>query len=416
MRNTILVIKHEIITTLQKPSFWVMTILFPAIVMLLSVGTQFLGQKAIDDAEESASSVEDTADGIPIGYVDEAGAIDDLPAWLPIGYLAAYPNADAVQAALDAGDLQQYYLIPKDFYETGEFILVDADFQPLRSSSNAEIFERILMENLIAREPLGLALDNPTPNINAHALAPPSSPDDDNPLTYFVPFVTLFVFFFIITTSSGFMLNSVTREKENRTAETLLVSLRPRELMLGKVIGLGCIALLQMSIWLGGGLLAIDRSNQFIQAAQDYTLPPGFVVWALLFFIFGYFLYAAILGSIGVMVPNAREGSQFTFVAILPLMIPLWFNVAFTESPDGPIATFLSLFPLTAPSAMMTRLTASSVPAWQILVSLAGLAITAYLFVLLSSKLFRADNLLSSDSFTWKRLTKELRRASTVQT
>ncbi|MFH1633745.1 MAG: ABC transporter permease [Chloroflexota bacterium] len=410
MRNTILIIKHEIITTLQKRSFWVMTILFPAIIMLLSVGSQFIGQKAIETAEESASSVEDTADGIPIGYVDEAGAIDALPAWLPSGYLAAYPDADAAQAALEAGSLRQYYLIPEDFYETGEFILVDSDFQPMRSSSNAEIFERILMENLIAKEPLGLVLDNPTPNINEYALAPPSGRDDDNPLTYFVPFVTLFVFFFIITTTSGFMLTSVTREKENRTAETLLVSLRPRELMLGKVIGLGCIALLQMSIWLGGGLLALDRSNQFIQGAQDYTLPPGFVVWALLFFIFGYFLYAAILGSIGVMVPNAREGGQFTFVAILPLMIPLWFNVAFTESPDGPVATFLSLFPLTAPSAMMTRLAASNVPTWQILVSLLGLALTAYLFVLLSSKLFRADNLLSSDSFSWKRLTKELRR------
>jgi ABC-2 type transport system permease protein len=174
--------------------------------------------------------------------------------------------------------------------------------------------------------------------------------------------------------------------------------------MLGKVVGLGVVALFQMSIWLGGSVLALDNSNQFFATASSYSLPSGFIIWAIAFFILGYFLYASILGSIGVLAPNAREGGQYTFVAILPLLVPLWFNYAFTDSPDGPVAIFLSLFPLTAPSSMMTRLTTGNVPIWQILLSLTGLTITAYLFVLLASRLFRADTLLSSESLSWKRI------------
>jgi ABC-2 type transport system permease protein len=207
------------------------------------------------------------------------------------------------------------------------------------------------------------------------------------------------------------MLNSVAAEKENRTAEILLTSLRPRELMLGKVIGLGFIALLQMAIWMGGGMFALERGSQLVELAAGFSLPPGFAIWAFLFFVLGYFLYSSAMGAIGTLSPNAREGGQYTFLVILPLLLPLWFNVAFTESPNGLVATSLSLFPLTAPTSMLTRLAAIEVPLWQVLVSLGGLAITTYFFILLSSRFFRADTLLSSEALNWKRLGREIGRS-----
>jgi ABC-2 type transport system permease protein len=411
MKNTLIIIKHEILTTLQKRSFWLMTFLFPAIIMGLSLGTQAVGEKAIVEAEEAASSVEQSSIGLAVGYVDQAGIINTIPDWIPPGFFASFKDEASARAAMESGEIRQFYLIPEDFIESGEYILVDVDFQPLRSSGNAEIFKDVINENLMVDQPFGLALINPTPTIEGHAIAPPIRPDEENPLTYFVPFAVLFIFFFVITTSSGFMLTSVSKEKENRTAEILLVSLKPRDLMLGKVIGLGVIALIQMSIWLGGGLIALDRGSQLLEGFQGYDLPSGFVLWAILFFILGYFLYASAMSIVGVLAPNAREAGQFTFLVLVPLMIPLWFNVAFTQSPEGTLVTFLSLFPLTAPTSMLTRLAAIPVPLWQILVSLGALALTSYLFVLLSSRLFRADTLLSNDSFSWKRLVKEVRKS-----
>ncbi len=410
MRNILLVIKYEIITTLQKRSFWILTFVFPVFILAISLGTQAIGGKALEEAEEEASSVEHQASlGTGVGYVDEAGIIEEIPVWIPADFFEQYSDRDSAKAALLVGAIRQYYFIPADFMETGEYLLIDSDYQPMRSTNNAEIFEEVIFTNLIEKDELGLILDNPTPGIQYHQLAPASGPDEDNPLTFIVPFATLFIFFFTITSSSGFMLTSVTREKESRTAEILLVSIKPRELMLGKVIGLGFVALLQMGIWMGGAIFSLNRSSEFIDAASTFSLPPGFAIWGILFFLFGYFLYASILGAVGALAPNAREGGQFTFIIILPLLIPIWFNVAFTESPNGPVATFLSMFPLTSIS-MVTRITATTVPLWQIFLSLGGLALTSYLIVLLSARFFQAETLLSSDSISLKRVFSALKR------
>ena len=103
MRNVLLIIKHEIITTLGKSSFWMMTFLFPAIILMLSVGMQMFGTKAIEDAEASASSIEQSTRGIPVGYVDESNVLDTLPEWVPDGYLERFPNESVAKTALDSG-------------------------------------------------------------------------------------------------------------------------------------------------------------------------------------------------------------------------------------------------------------------------------------------------------------------------
>jgi len=386
-----------------------MTVLFPIIILGLSIGTQTVGTRAIEEAAEVASSVEGTSSSLPIGLVDEPGILDPIPSWVPPGYLQCYPNQAAANHDLDNGVINQYYVIPASYYQTGDIVMYDRNFEPIKSSSNAEIIENIIIDALIAKEPIGELLNNPTERINGHALETPASFDQDDPIAFIVPLASLFIFFFSITTSAGFMLTSVTKEKESRTAEILLLSLAPHQLMLGKVVGLGIVALLQMLIWLSGALTALDRSNQILKAIGDFSLPNGFLITAIGFFIAGYLLYAAILGSIGVMAPNAREGSQFTFAAILPLLVPLWFNYAFSESPNGPLITFLSMFPFTSPSSMITRLILTDVPIWQILTSIILLLITAYIIILLASRLFRADTLLSNEGLSFKRIYKGLK-------
>jgi ABC-2 type transport system permease protein len=217
----------------------------------------------------------------------------------------------------------------------------------------------------------------------------------------------MFLFFFSLTQSSGLMLASVSKEKETRTAEVLLLSLRARELMLGKVIGLGLVAALQLGIWAIGGVLTLGRGSSI--AVTGYSLSISFLGWAVLYFGFGYLVYASALAAVGVLAPSAREGAQFTFIVLLPLMIPLWLISAFVEEPNGILVTVLSLFPLTAPLAMVTRLVSGSVPMWQPVVGLLGLAVTAYLFVLLAARLFRADTLLSTTSLSLRRFLDELK-------
>ena len=106
-----------------------------------------------------------------------------------------------------------------------------------------------------------------------------------------------------------------------------------------------------------------------------------------------------------------REGAQFTFIVMLPLLLPIWLNNAFTANPDGGLALIFSLFPLTAPTAMVARLTITQVPAWQLAVSLAGLLATTDGFILLSARFFRADTLLSNASLSFRSIVQQARQA-----
>jgi len=111
-----------------------------------------------------------------------------------------------------------------------------------------------------------------------------------------------------------------------------------------------------------------------------------------------------VMAAAGAIAPTAREGNQVIWLLVLPLLPTLMFGDLFVEEPNNPLTLVLSLFPFSAPSAMVTRLAVGEVPLWQIVVSVAGLALTTYLMVVLAARFFRADNLLSDAPFSWRRL------------
>ena len=344
-----------------------------------------------------------------IGFVDRAGIVQTLPPDLQDGQLQRYPDEAGAQAALQAGEVMQYYVIPVDFMDTGQVVIVTPQSSIFTSLQSYGVMEYVVDGNLLGDAALARLVMDPTAGVQVIAVGPETEKRSADPTTFGVSFVVMFILFFSITLSSGYMLQSVVKEKENRTAEVLLLSVRPVQLMLGKVLGLGALALLQVAIWLGGGMLVMGNGQSMLGSVGSIALPPGFVVMTVLYFLLGYLVYASALGALGALAPNVREGSQFTFVLILPLLLPIWFNQVFVQDPNGTLATALSLFPLTAPTAMVTRLAAGGVPAWQPIVGLFLLALTALGFIVLAARFFRADTLLSAESLNLRRLRRELR-------
>lgn len=410
MRNITLILKQEIKAVTGKRSFWIMTFVFPAFVLLLNVGMQVMATNTFGNSGDSFLSPGGEEGQVRAGYVDQAGLIAELPPAVPSSALQAYASEEAAQTALAEREIDHYYLIPADYLEVGELILVEREFRPFGNAGEA-LMSYVLNYNLTGDAALAAALLEPMGQVEAHSLAPaePAEANSNSMLAYVVPFLVLFIFFFLITMSSGYMLRSVSREKENRTMEVLLLSVRPRELMLGKILGLSVVALFQMAVWVGGGVLILNRGQQLLDMAGSFSLPSGFLFWALIYFLLGYLLYAALMGALGAMAPNAREAGQFTFIVLLPLMIPLWLNASLLNDPSGTLAVAFSLFPLTAPMAMMTRLASGSVPLWQLAASTAALALTTYALILFAARFFRADTLLSPAALHWGRLRSEWR-------
>ncbi len=407
MRNVLWVIKHEIMSTLGKPSFWVTTFVLPAVIMAFSFGAQFIGARMVDDEPEILSGAADI-ETRAIGYVDHAGIIAELPPGLPEHLVRAFRSESAAHLALEEGALSHYYVIAADYIESGAILVVDATFSPLGNIATTQLFRNIVNHNLLGDADLAMRVANPLARVRSVGMDAPESTEAEELTRFIVAFGALFILFFVLTMSSGFMLSSVAREKENRTVEVLLVSLRPRDLMLGKVLGLGVVALLQMAIWGGGSLWALLEGDALLAnfgvILETITLPPGFVIWGALYFLFGYILYASILGAIGALAPNARETGPFTFIAMSPLMAPMMLNPIFTTAPHSLPAVAFSLFPLTSPTSMLPRLAMGGVPFWQPALGLVLLAATTYGFVLLAASFFRADTLLSSATLDWGRL------------
>jgi ABC-2 type transport system permease protein len=196
------------------------------------------------------------------------------------------------------------------------------------------------------------------------------------------------------------MLSSITKEKENRVMEILISSIKPLELFTGKILGLGLVGLLQMVVWMSSALLLLRLGGNTLNLPQNLQLPPQIIVWGIVFFILGYLLYATIMASIGILVPNLKEASQATYVVIIPFLIPLMLVGAIIEKPNGILSTVLSLIPLTAPNTMMTRLAAATVPLWQLLVSIALMLVTIILLIRAVSSMFRAQHLLTGKKFS----------------
>jgi ABC-2 type transport system permease protein len=406
MRNILLVSRHEILTTLKKRSFWFLTIVFPGIIILINLIMQVATRSAFHDDPGIAPEINTAVS--TIGYIDRAGLISQIPPDVPSGLLLEIDNEAMALSMLQRGEIAHYFIIPVDFLESGRVLQIDDEVNPM-GSMNDRLLEYIVYYNLTGDEQLAKRLVRPAV-LNMVSLAPDTN-TDINSGAFLVPFATMFIFFLALSMSSSFMLQSVSQEKENRTVEILLVSINPRQLMVGKVLGFSMIAMIQLLVWLGAGILALNRSRMMIPDMSGYSLPPGFVVWALLYFIFGYLTYASIMGAIGALAPNMREGSQFTFIAILPLLLPMWLSNTFIFSPNGALSTFLSLFPLTAPTSMMTRMVSTKVPIWQTALGLALLMITAYFFIIVAARFFRADTLLSGSSLKWKRVFAELKKS-----
>jgi ABC-2 type transport system permease protein len=204
--------------------------------------------------------------------------------------------------------------------------------------------------------------------------------------------------------SSSLLRQSMGNERKDRVQEVLMLSVSPRQMLTGKVLGLAVVGLLQTVIWAGGGYAMMRLGGQTLNLPADAQLPFSIVAWSVVFFALGYAVYASLLGGVGALAgPNRMGSSSADFVIIWPLIIPIFFMMFLIENPNGMLAVALSLFPLTAPVAMITRLAAGGVPLWQPILSAALMAVSAIFVVRAVARVFRAQMLLSGQPFTVKR-------------
>jgi len=399
MRKTFFVLKHELITILSSRSFLLVSIGIPVVsALIFMVVTRISGSSTASSMVSQIFTAQQEMKKAE-GYIDHSGIIRVLPEGYSPDQFIAYPDEASARAALDAGQIAAYYVVPENFVEKGKLIYIRPDFNPLTAAGKSFMFERLLRINLLGGD-VKLADQVNTPlKPEMQSLAPAPQRDQQNPLTFMIPYGVTMIYYIVILGAASLLLSSVTKEKENRIIEILMASITPQQLLAGKILGLGIVGLFQAVLWVGTGYGLLRKGTSMFNLSAAFQLPIGFLVWGIVFFLLGYAVYASLMAGLGALVPNMREASQATVIVIMPLMIPMFLINILIEAPHGAVSSILSIFPLTSPVVMMTRLSAGGVPWWQPLVAVVLLALTVAVVLRAVAGMFRAQTILSGQPF-----------------
>jgi ABC-2 type transport system permease protein len=403
MKKTFYVLRQEVITIITSRSFLLVSFGIPLFAALIFyVVSRVSGSSSASNLVSQIFTAQQEMKKAE-GYVDQAGIIKQLPEGYSADLYLAFPDEAAAKSALKAGQITAYYIVPPDYVTKGQLIYVRPDFNPMSAAGKSFMFERLLKINLLGGDPhLADQISAPL-KLETESLAPTPQRDQNNMLSFWIPYAVTMIFYIIILGASSLLLSSVTKEKENRTIEILMSSATPTQLLAGKILGLGFVGLFQAVLWVGTGYGLLRQGKSVFNWSSVFQLPVEFLLWGVVFFLLGYTVYASLMAGLGALVPNMREASQATIVVIFPLIIPMFLMNILIEAPNGTVSVALSLIPFTSPVVMMTRLSSGGVPWWQPPLAAVLLVLTIVLVVRAVAGMFRAQTILSGQPFNIRR-------------
>jgi ABC-2 type transport system permease protein len=222
-------------------------------------------------------------------------------------------------------------------------------------------------------------------------------------------FVSMLLYMLIIGYGQTLM-RGVMEEKSSRVVEMLLSSLKPSELLLGKVLGIATVGLLQYLIWvLCGVVLFIFNPANFTSSLEKGFIKPEEVALFLVFFVLGFFFYASVFAAMGSVCSTDQEVQQLMLPIVLILIFPVLILGMILQNPNAGWIVALSLIPLFSPTLMMTRIAIMSVPIWQVIASIAILAFGVVFMAWLGGKIYRTGILMTGKRPTIFELIKWIR-------
>jgi len=208
------------------------------------------------------------------------------------------------------------------------------------------------------------------------------------------------------------------------TAERMLIPFGPAELLLDpvievsdvidpcKVISYCILGFLQVLAWLGAVYLVFRIGGATLRLPPGFSLPISLLIWGIIFFILGYAIYATMMAGAGALTPKLSQYTSVYFVVSSPLLIAYFFSLMLAMRPHSTLAVVLSIFPLSAPIMMITRLAVGNVPLWQPITAVVLSILMAVLIIRAVARMFRTQMLLSGQPFSIQRYLKALMNSS----
>ncbi len=392
-----LIITREYLSRVKRKSFIITTILVPVLMIALSLAP-------------AAVMLLSTPESRNIAVIDQTGEVAQrlnnndevtfVPSALPLDSLRADETYDAIlviesTAIARPDDAIRLYSRGAPAMQTGAYI--NGQLENAIEDIRLERYNILNIKQILAD--VQVDFDLSTIRIDKEEDTATSVG-----LSYFIGLVLDMMLYMFILIYGQMVMNSIIEEKNNRVLEIVVSSVKPSWLMLGKITGIGLVAITQILIWavlIGScslwtmpllGDLGAASDNAEVTAAISQLSDSGFIaglfVYLILFFIGGYLFYSAIYAAIGSAVDNVQDASQLSTIATMPVIIGIIASMSILSNPSSTLAFWVSIFPFTSPMAMMSRLP-YGVPTWEILLSLVILYISFAFLIWLCAKIYR---------------------------
>ena len=379
MNKTIKVARFEYLHHVGKKRFWITLISAPLGMVLIFVVTILFTYVTIDKS--------------PVGFIDQAGLISQVkdpdykPGFLEIVIdMVPYTDEETARADVENKTLQGFFVIPAGYESTYQ---IDFYSNKMPSSDITQEVERFLTMNLRLGDNIPhLERIEAGSQVNLRSLDGSQQSDGTGWHRVFVPIIVGLVYFALIMSSGGYLLQSLVEEKQNRTMEIMITSVTPNQLMVGKTIGNISVGLTQIGFWALVAVIALFVMRDRFPLLNDLNLSVGYVAISLGMMILSFIVNAGIMATIGATMTTVEEGQSVTGLIVVPMMLPFYFMQTYFINPNGTLPKVLSYIPVSAPLSMSLRMAFTNIPTWEIILVFAILIVSAVLVLWLSGKAF----------------------------
>ena len=436
MRKIFLVIQREYMTRIKKPSFWILTIVVPILLAAIYAIPIYMATKPLEKTT--------------VLVVDETGIFQhSFESSDDVQYLAAGSLDYAKQQLQDSDSYSAIVYIParETTIPNDAFLYYRSKTPSMTVQSDVDRQLQTILRNNILLDVHNISADDynliRNTKIKIHTQDIETGRDGYLTIKLVLGLILAFLIFTAIFSFGSQVMRGVMEEKTSRIVEIIVCSVRPFQLMMGKVVGIGLLGLTQFALWIllsGGVLLGLQATHADLfqqaeiqhqgvtelatkgaeataqmEAAESMQMVselveglvsinfPLIIGLFIFYFILGYLLYASLFAAVGAITDNETDSQQFTLPLTIPLLLTFLFLPAMLNEPSGSLATWLSIIPFTSPIAMMFRIP-FGVPGWQVSLSMVLLLVAFPLCIWLAAYIYRRGILLYGKKITWRDL------------
>lgn len=397
MKNALgIIIAREYNERVKRKSFIISTILMPILMLGMMLVPTLMA--ILSGPEEKKIAVVDET-GIIAPMLQNEGGVTFATTDAPLDSLKADETYDAIltigpDAIANQSTGISLYTRSASSLQTEAFI-TDQISNSVRSirikSQNIENLDEILRQI------------EPNVDLTTFRIDQDEEKSTSSMLSYMLGMFTMLILYMFILLYGNMVMNSIIEEKSNRVLELVVSSVKPAQLMAGKIIGIGLVALTQILIWtvlvlactvfLMPTMIGMaSSSDPSIAVAMSQLADVGFMsklmLFMTLFLIGGYLFYASIFAAIGSAVDNIQDASQLQSIAVVPIIIAIVIAMSVVNDPNSSLAVWTSIIPFTSPMVMMARMP-FGIPVWQEIVSAAVLFLSFIFMIWIAAKIYR---------------------------